>query len=48
MMRELGGLDYGEIARVLNLAEGNIRVLLHRGRQRMHAMLNHFEEVGTC
>lgn len=48
MMRELGGLDYSEIALALGLAEGNIRVLLHRGRQRMHAMLNHFEEVGTC
>lgn len=48
MMRELGGLDYAEIARALGLAEGNIRVLLHRGRQRMHAMLDHFEEVGTC
>jgi RNA polymerase sigma-70 factor (ECF subfamily) len=48
MMRELGGLDFPEIATALGLAEGNIRVLLHRGRQRMHAMLNHFEEVGTC
>lgn len=48
MMRELGGLDYPEIAQALGLGEGNIRVLLHRGRQRMHAMLNHFEEVGTC
>lgn len=48
MMRELGGLDYNEIAQALGLAEGNIRVLLHRGRQRMHAMLNNFEEVGTC
>jgi RNA polymerase sigma-70 factor (ECF subfamily) len=48
MMRELGGLDYPEIAQALGLAEGNIRVLLHRGRQRMHAMLNQFEEVGTC
>lgn len=48
MMRELGGLDFSEIAQALGLAEGNIRVLLHRGRQRMHAMLNHFEEVGTC
>lgn len=48
MMRELAGLDYGEIAAALGLAEGNIRVLLHRGRQRMHAMLNHFEEEGTC
>lgn len=48
MMRELGGLDYNEIAQALGLAEGNIRVLLHRGRQRMHAMLNNFEEMGTC
>lgn len=48
MMRELGGLDYSEIAQALDLAEGNIRVLLHRGRQRMHAMLNNFEEMGTC
>ena len=48
MMRELGGLDYTEIAQALGLAEGNIRVLLHRGRQRMHAMLNNFEEIGTC
>ncbi len=48
MMRELGGLDYAEIAQALGLVEGNIRVLLHRGRQRMHAMLNRFEEVGTC
>lgn len=48
MMKELGGLSYSEIALALNLAEGNIRVLLHRGRQRMHAMLNHFEEEGTC
>lgn len=48
MLRELGGLGYAEIARELGLAEGNIRVLLHRARQTMHAMLEHFEEEGTC
>ncbi|MGL3662843.1 RNA polymerase sigma factor [Pseudomonas aeruginosa] len=48
LMRELGGLEFTEIAEATGLSEGNIRVLLHRGRQRMHAMLNHFEEVGTC
>lgn len=48
LMRELGGLEFAEIAAATGLSEGNIRVLLHRGRQRMHAMLNHFEEVGTC
>jgi RNA polymerase sigma-70 factor (ECF subfamily) len=47
-MRELGGLEFNEIAAATGLSEGNIRVLLHRGRQRMHAMLNRFEEVGTC
>ncbi|MBC2693288.1 MULTISPECIES: RNA polymerase sigma factor [Pseudomonas] len=48
MMRELAGLEFNEIAHALGLAEGNIRVLLHRGRQRMHTMLEHFEEEGTC
>ena len=48
MLREVAGLDFSEIAQSLKLAEGNVRVLLHRGRQRLHAMLEHFEEVGTC
>lgn len=48
MMRELGGLDYAEIAQALGLGEGNIRVLLHRGRQRMHAMLIRFQAEGVC
>lgn len=48
MLRELAGLDYEEIAQALGLGEGNIRVLLHRGRQRMHAMLARFQEEGTC
>ncbi|MBS7725611.1 sigma-70 family RNA polymerase sigma factor [Pseudomonas lalucatii] len=48
MLREVAGLDFSEIAQALQLAEGNVRVLLHRGRQRLHAMLEHFEEVGTC
>lgn len=48
MLRELGGLGFAEIAAELGISEGNIRVLLHRARQTMHAMLNHFEEEGTC
>jgi RNA polymerase sigma-70 factor (ECF subfamily) len=48
MLREMGGLEFEEIAAELGLSEGNIRVLLHRARQTMHAMLNHFEEEGTC
>lgn len=48
MLRELGGLGFAEMAAELGLSEGNIRVLLHRARQAMHAMLDHFEEEGTC
>ncbi|WP_439886987.1 RNA polymerase sigma factor [Pseudomonas sp. MBLB4123] len=48
LLREVAGLEFSEIAQALKLAEGNVRVLLHRGRQRMHAMLEHYEEVGTC
>jgi RNA polymerase sigma-70 factor (ECF subfamily) len=48
MLRELGGLGFAEIADELAMSEGNIRVLLHRARQTMHSMLNHFEEEGTC
>lgn len=47
-MRELAGLEFAEIAQALGLTEGNVRVLLHRARQRLHAMLERFEEEGTC
>lgn len=48
VFRELAGLGFAEIAQQLSLSEGNVRVLLHRARQRMHAMLDHFEQEGTC
>lgn len=48
MLREMACLEYEEIAAELGLSEGNIRVLLHRARQSMYAMLEHFEEEGTC
>ncbi|SDT88173.1 RNA polymerase sigma factor [Halopseudomonas salegens] len=48
VFREMAGLDFTEIAQQLCLSEGNVRVLLHRARQRMHAMLDHFEQEGTC
>lgn len=47
-MRELAGLEFAEIAATLELSEGNVRVLLHRARQRLQLMLEHFEEEGTC
>ncbi|AJE23616.1 RNA polymerase sigma factor [Azotobacter chroococcum] len=47
-MRELAGLELAEIAQALGLTEGHVRVLLHRGRQRLQVMLERFEEEGTC
>ncbi|MGH8381230.1 RNA polymerase sigma factor [Pseudomonas sp.] len=48
IMRDFGGLEYKEIANALGLTEVNVRVLLHRGRQRMQVMLSHFQEEGRC
>lgn len=48
IMREFEGMEMKEIAAVTELSESNVRVLLHRARQRLHAMIDHFEKAGTC
>ena len=47
-LREFEALELAEIAAITELSEGNVRVLLHRARQRLHAMIDHFQKVGTC
>ena len=47
-LRELEGLAIGEIAAITGLTAGNVRVLLHRARQKLHIMLEGFEREGTC
>jgi RNA polymerase sigma-70 factor (ECF subfamily) len=47
-LRELEGLELLEIAAITELSEGNVRVLLHRARQKLHAMIDNFHRVGTC
>lgn len=47
-LREFECMDLKDIAAVTELSEGNVRVLLHRARQRLHSMIDHFEQVGTC
>jgi RNA polymerase sigma-70 factor, ECF subfamily len=47
-LREFEGMELKDIAAVTELSEGNVRVLLHRARQRLHSMISHFEKVGTC
>ncbi len=46
--RDIECMELAEIAAITELTEGNVRVLLHRGRQRLHVMIEHFEKVGTC
>lgn len=47
-LREQQGLEQAEIARLLGISQGNVRVLLHRARLKVFATLEHFEETGEC
>jgi RNA polymerase sigma-70 factor (ECF subfamily) len=42
VLRDLEGLSTPEVAQVLGLAEGNVRVLLHRGRMRLRQLLEEY------
>ncbi len=43
-LRDIEGLSSGEVCSMLDISEGNQRVLLHRGRTRIRAMLE--QELG--
>lgn len=47
-LRDIECMALLDIAAITELTEGNVRVLLHRARQRLHLMIEHFEKVGTC
>ncbi len=48
LLRDQDGLDLDEICNLLDVSASNIRVLVHRARVRVHGMVEHFEETGTC
>lgn len=48
LLRDQDGLDLDEICNLLEVSASNIRVLVHRARVRVHGMVEHFEETGTC
>lgn len=48
LLRERQGLELEEICNLLELSLSNVRVLLHRGRLKLFATLEHFEETGQC
>jgi RNA polymerase sigma-70 factor (ECF subfamily) len=47
-LREYQGLEMGQICNILSISASNMRVLLHRARTRVYAMVDRFEETGTC
>lgn len=48
LLRERQGLELEEICNLLSLSLSNVRVLLHRGRLKVFATIEHFEETGKC
>lgn len=48
LLRERQGLELEEICNLLQISLSNVRVLLHRGRLKLFATLEHFEETGQC
>lgn len=48
LLRDQSGLEFAEIADALGTTEGNVRVLVHRARLRLLAVMNRFEEDGEC
>lgn len=48
MLRDADGLELDAICNILGISASNVRVLVHRARVRVHAMVEHFEETGTC
>lgn len=48
LLRDQSGLEFAEIAEALATTEANVRVLLHRARLRLLAVINRYEEEGEC
>lgn len=45
---QLVGLSVDEVCNNLNLSASNFRVLLHRARVKLHAMVAHYQDTGEC
>lgn len=48
MLRDTHEKSFDEICNAMELSASNVRVMLHRGRLKLMAMVNHFQETGTC
>lgn len=47
-LREQQGYSLTEICNILEVSESNVRVLLHRARNRLFACIEHFQRTGDC
>ena len=47
-LREQEGSSFDEICNILEVSESNVRVLLHRARTHVFAVVEHFTQTGEC
>ncbi|MBV1877904.1 MAG: RNA polymerase sigma factor [Pseudomonadales bacterium] len=47
-LRERQGYSLHEICNILEVSESNVRVLLHRARNRLFVVIEHFQLTGEC
>ena len=47
-LREQQGYSLTEICNILEVSESNVRVLLHRARNRLFRCIEHFQQTGEC
>ena len=48
ILREQQGYSLSEICNILEVSESNVRVLLHRARNRLFRCIEHFQDTGRC
>ena len=47
-LKEKQGYSLKEICNILDVSESNVRVLLHRARNRVFQVIDHFQSTGEC
>lgn len=47
-LKEKQGFSLREICNILDVSESNVRVLLHRARNRVFTVIDHFQLTGEC
>jgi RNA polymerase sigma-70 factor, ECF subfamily len=47
-LKDEGGLSMEEVCNILEVSPSNLRVLLHRGRDRILQVIDHFQKTGKC